>query len=382
MSEEVLKVVSPDEGPLYEFGPFVLDGARCLLRVDGELVELEPLVLRTLVVLVRAKGELVEKADLMREVWDGAVVTEHSLTRNIYRLRRTLSAGLGGRDCIRTVAKRGYCFTIPVTERRGRARTATSLPEIVPRPRRHVGRLLLASGLAVIVLAAIGMAFQRRPRPLAEKAGEWSGVLAFPAQQLRIIMDIRGEGPSLHARIDSLDQGVNGLAVTTIAQAGSDVTFTLAPASFAFRGKLEGDRIQGTFVQYGVEGTLLLNRQPSAAGGGLPGVWKGALQFPPRRFGCALHLKRLDGGALQAIVDFPDQGSFGLAVTMILQKGRELEFAVPLWGAYFHGEIENDGNTIRGRIDEPGMNGTLVLARLPEPDGTSASQQTVRAAGR
>ncbi len=101
----------------YEFGPFRLDGRTCLLWNHDELIMLEPKIARTLLVLVRAKGALVEKENLIKEVWEGVAVTEHSMTRNISILRKTLKKGLPGKDCIETVPTLGYRFTLPVTER-------------------------------------------------------------------------------------------------------------------------------------------------------------------------------------------------------------------------------------------------------------------------
>src|ERR1700694_107536 len=100
----------------YEFGPFRLDGRTCLLWNHDELITLEPKIARTLLVLVRAKGELVEKENLIKEVWEGVAVTEHSMTRNISILRKTLKELLQGQDCIETVPTLGYRFVLPVTE--------------------------------------------------------------------------------------------------------------------------------------------------------------------------------------------------------------------------------------------------------------------------
>lgn len=101
----------------YEFGPFRLDERTCLLWADGRLITLEPKIARTLLVLVRAKGALVEKENLIKEVWEGVAVTEHSMTRNISILRKTLKDGLNEKECIETVPTRGYRFVVPVTER-------------------------------------------------------------------------------------------------------------------------------------------------------------------------------------------------------------------------------------------------------------------------
>lgn len=102
----------------YEFGPFKLDAIKNLLWLRGHLVALEPKVAKTLVVLAQAKGELVQKEELIRQVWDGDAVTDDSVNRHIYILRRTLAKGVNGKECIRNIPKRGYCLDCPIVEHR------------------------------------------------------------------------------------------------------------------------------------------------------------------------------------------------------------------------------------------------------------------------
>lgn len=98
------------------FGPFEFDPQTRLLRTNDELVSLEPMVARTLSVLVQAKGELVDKNDLIQEVWQGAFVTEASLSRNVSVLNSKLRRYLQGKKCIENHPKIGYRLLLTVTE--------------------------------------------------------------------------------------------------------------------------------------------------------------------------------------------------------------------------------------------------------------------------
>lgn len=79
-------------------------------------VPLPPKAADVLVLLVQDAGNVVEKNELLKRVWQDALVEEGSLTRTVSILRKVLEAGIGGQDCIATVSKRGYRFMLPVTE--------------------------------------------------------------------------------------------------------------------------------------------------------------------------------------------------------------------------------------------------------------------------
>ncbi|HEY0481290.1 MAG TPA: alpha/beta fold hydrolase [Kofleriaceae bacterium] len=80
--------------------------------------------------------------------------------------------------------------------------------------------------------------------------GIWLGVLDLGALKLRLAfhVDRRPDG-SLHATLDSLDQGLTGIAVDRAIITGSSVKFELAKLHASFEGKLDGDALVGTFTQ-------------------------------------------------------------------------------------------------------------------------------------
>src|SRR5262244_1160512 len=102
--------------PIYEFGPFRLDGARHLLLRDGQPVPLTTKALDTLLALVEHDGHLVEKDKLMRQVWPDTVVEEGNLTVTISMLRKALGEGPSEHRYIETVPRRGYRFVATVRE--------------------------------------------------------------------------------------------------------------------------------------------------------------------------------------------------------------------------------------------------------------------------
>ena len=69
-----------------------------------------------LLFLVRNRDRVVEKDDILREVWDSAAVTDNSLTRSIYFLRKVLDDDPGESRAIRTVSSIGYQFVCTVEQ--------------------------------------------------------------------------------------------------------------------------------------------------------------------------------------------------------------------------------------------------------------------------
>src|SRR5690349_11960448 len=93
----------------YEFGPYRLDPlARSLLR-RHQVVALPPKAVDVLLELVKQPGAVISKQELMQTVWPDTFVAEANLNQMIFLLRRALKNG-PERECITTVARRGYRF--------------------------------------------------------------------------------------------------------------------------------------------------------------------------------------------------------------------------------------------------------------------------------
>src|SRR6185369_4524325 len=105
----------PEKGSLgqYHFGDFVLDSESGFLRRGGEEVSLQPKAFEVLTYLVERHGRLVTKEELIDAVWGETAVTDNSLSQCLVQIRRALTDD--SQQIIRTVARRGYVFSAPVT---------------------------------------------------------------------------------------------------------------------------------------------------------------------------------------------------------------------------------------------------------------------------
>jgi DNA-binding winged helix-turn-helix (wHTH) protein len=93
---------------------FTLDEREGTVTGPGGSLRLEPRVMAVLTELARHHGRVVSRQELHDTIWPGVVVTDYTLNRCIYRLRRALDSIAGdgaagaGAELIETLPKRGY----------------------------------------------------------------------------------------------------------------------------------------------------------------------------------------------------------------------------------------------------------------------------------
>lgn len=106
--------MNQNSGPVYQFGPFLLNPAARLLSRGCEKVPLTPKAFDLLQTLVSRPGQLWEREILVSLLWPDTFVEENNLADNISRIRKALADGENGQKFIETVPKRGYRFICEV----------------------------------------------------------------------------------------------------------------------------------------------------------------------------------------------------------------------------------------------------------------------------
>ena len=84
-----------------------VSGQFSLLK-GGEVLAVEPKAFRVLLLLLRTPQTVIAKEELLNSVWGDTAVTEGSLTRCIWLLRRLLGDDVNEPRFIETVATVGY----------------------------------------------------------------------------------------------------------------------------------------------------------------------------------------------------------------------------------------------------------------------------------
>ena len=95
-----------------------------------------------------------------------------------------------------------------------------------------------------------------------EIIGEWNGVLKVQGIQLRVVFHIAKTEDGYTATMDSPDQSVTGIPVTTITFENTNLTLEITNARIVYSGRLEENSVIGTFSQSGQEFPMNLQREP------------------------------------------------------------------------------------------------------------------------
>lgn len=169
-----------------QFGPFVLDAAARTLHRHDVLVALPPKAMDLLIVLVESAGTVVSKDDLMRRVWPDTFVEEGNLPVTVFALRKAL--GDEGDGFIRTVPRRGYCFTAavgPVGDPTRVEPSVAELPTVQPvdatlSPAWSARRRWAMRGAAIVSLAAVALLALTWTRRAAAPTGPVRTVAVLP----------------------------------------------------------------------------------------------------------------------------------------------------------------------------------------------------------
>jgi len=90
--------------------------------------------------------------------------------------------------------------------------------------------------------------------------GQWSGALNIQGNSLRVVFNISKTDSGYQTKMDSPDQGVKGIAVTSTNFQNDSLKITALKLRMEFSGKLNNDSINGTFKQNGYSCPLKLSR--------------------------------------------------------------------------------------------------------------------------
>jgi DNA-binding winged helix-turn-helix (wHTH) protein len=109
------------------FGEFVFDGGRRQLLRGDVPVPLAPRPFALLELLLLRRPEAVSKDDILERVWDGAAVSDTSLTTAVGQLRLALGETADSPVHLRTVHRFGYAFEGSAVEATTPARPVRAL---------------------------------------------------------------------------------------------------------------------------------------------------------------------------------------------------------------------------------------------------------------
>ena len=228
-------------------------------------------------------------------------------------------------------------------------------------------------------LALTGLLFVGGPAtaqdisPAASKAlqGAWMSTLKIN-DQLSLRIGFRVENGK--AVVDSLDQGVKDIPVSSLTLENGKVTFESQKIMAHFEGQLDekAGEIAGTWKQPGGSFPLSWKRTKeselkvgAAAPKELEGRWTGTLKVNDQvSFRLALRVEKpKTGDGWTAVIDSLDQDANGIPVTAIGLKGDELTFENKGIAAKFVGKVDQKKGEITGDWTQPGGTWPLTLTK-------------------
>lgn len=110
------------------------------------------------------------------------------------------------------------------------------------------------ASLLLLLVATVGVYSQ-------DITGQWNGALSIQGIQLRIVFHISGTENGFTATMDSPDQGVTGIPVTSVVFERPDLKLKIVNAGIEYNGVFSDTIVTGTFRQAGQSFPLNLKRE-------------------------------------------------------------------------------------------------------------------------
>ena len=201
--------------------------------------------------------------------------------------------------------------------------------------------------------------------------GDWSGTLQAGPAQLRLLLHIKaGSDGALTGTLDSIDQGANGIPVSTVSFKDAKLELNVAAVNGTYEGNVDKDEIKGTWTQ-GQPLELNFKRAQAqavaepkpAAPTDIDGTWTGKLTTPGGNLTINLKIANMSTG-LTAQIQSPDQSPNWAPATSISREGDQLSVVFNAFGATFKGKILADHSSIDGQFVQMGNELPLVLKKI------------------
>ena len=227
--------------------------------------------------------------------------------------------------------------------------------------------LLLAVSL---VLLAVGSASSQ------EITGDWEGTLHAGAD-LRLVLHItKNDAGAFQATLDSVDQGVNGIAVSSVVLKDGQLSLGVDAVHGTYEGKVsaDGSTISGTWSQgqplpldFKRATTPAKTEHKAVKPSDIDGAWMGTLEVGGGiKLRVVFNIANTEDGLI-ATLDSPDQGMTGLPTTKVTRDGASLKIEAEKVHGVFEGKISADLTSIDGTWKQGGEL-PLILHRETDKD--------------
>ena len=211
--------------------------------------------------------------------------------------------------------------------------------------------------------------------------GDWQAVMKDGRVELRVVLHLKKEGTgALKGTLDSIDQGVTGVPISSISLKNSVLKFEVPSVGGIYEGNVEADRpaIKGTWSQAGKGDSFPVEFFPSVASSegkkrvlkpsDIDGQWEGVIETESVKLRVVLHILTYEDG-MTATMDGLLRNGTGLPVTTITRDGGRLKFEMKQLAASYEGAINPELTRIDGAWSQGGGGEALIFSRGAAPKG-------------
>jgi hypothetical protein len=198
---------------------------------------------------------------------------------------------------------------------------------------------------------------QYAPRADSDLQGAWTGALKVSGVTLHLNLRISEPTPgTFQAQLDSVDQGVMNMPITSMTYQRPKVHFAMAGIDAVFNGNFNSQgQLEGTWIQMRKKFPLTFDRAQAGAqaaaeaqkdyGSGasyqVQGHWKGVLKVGGTQLHIVFHIAQMPDGSYSATLDSPDQGAMGLPATAADCNFPNVRLTWKLLDGVFTGKMED-----------------------------------------
>ena len=229
-------------------------------------------------------------------------------------------------------------------------------------------------------------------------SGSWEGVVnAMMGAKLRIVLNLTNVDGVYHAAIDSIDQRIPGIPVSTINYKYPAIDFESTTVQGTFKGKFNADNTELSGMWDQMKGQLhvplVLKRTATPTpipelltendytprpGSDLQGYWTGATHPMRTTLRLVLKISEAEDGSFRAEVDSPDQGASALVVSSLTYDKPTVRVELQAVGGVFEGTLDTKKMVIDGNWMQAGQTLPLVMTRT-DPHTIDAQQSKLDA---
>ncbi len=229
--------------------------------------------------------------------------------------------------------------------------------------------------VAIAALALFCQLVRADDSKAKDKEQVWEGTLKVaPGIELRLVIHATlRDGAEPVATLDSPDEGLRGLKLSSVVIDRSKLAFELKVSQAKFDGKLNtaGTEATGTWTQPGVSLPVSFVKKDKATPEpklvGKEQIWEGKLgPGPGQGLRLVVRVQKTEDGRLLANLQSPDQGAMKLKVDSITLDKTKLAFAMKAHDIKYEGKLNGEENEAVGTFTQSGVKLSLTLKKTDQ----------------